>query len=190
MLLPALSRAQERGRLTACTSNLRQLGLAVTMYADDAEGRFPKADFSDNLVGLPPALHTNSLRQAIQTNLASTNLYLCPTLRQQPSRLGKYPTDYNYLCVHGWAMLPLLSGFDNDVSGVCDQRASAILRSAEKPMVICDSLGDHVGVSGDAVSAPGSTLRGAQNTVFVDGHVGFIRGTMQEITSIYQMPNQ
>src|SRR5512137_1480226 len=101
MLLPALSRAKERGRLTACTSNLRQLGLAMTMYADDAEGRFPKADFSDNLIGLPPALHTNSVRQAIQRYVASTNLFTCPTLRSQPSRLAKYPTDYNYLCVHG-----------------------------------------------------------------------------------------
>ena len=190
MLLPALSRAKERGRLTTCTSNLRQLGLAMAMCADDAESRFPKADFSDNLIGLPPALHTNSLRQAIQTYIASANLFTCPTLRPQPTRLGKYPTDYNYLCVHGWAMLPFFAGFDNDLSGVCDQRASAIRRSAEKPMVICDSLGDHVGVPGDAVSAPGSTLRGAQNTVFVDGHVGFIRGTMQQIMGIYQMPNQ
>jgi hypothetical protein len=87
-------------------------------------------------------------------------------------------------------VLPFFAGFDNDLSGVCDQPASAIRRSAEKPMVICDSLGDHVGVPGDAVSAPGSTVRGAQNTVFVDGHVGFIRGTMQEIIAIYQMPNQ
>jgi prepilin-type N-terminal cleavage/methylation domain-containing protein len=190
MLLPALSRAKERGRLATCTSNLRQFGLAMTMYADDAENRFPQADFSDNLIGLPPALHTNSLRQAIQSYIASTNLFWCPTLRPQPSRLGNYPTDYNYLCVHGWATLPFFAGFDNDLSGVCDHRASAIRRSAEKPMVICDSLGDHIGVPGDAVSAPGSTLRGAQNTVFVDGHVGFIRGTMEQIMDIYQMPNQ
>jgi len=190
MLLPALSRARERGRLTACTSNLRQLGLAMMLCADDADSRFPKADFSDGLTGLPPALHTNSLRQAIQTYIASTNLFTCPTLRAQPTRLGKYPTDYNYLCVHGWATVPFFAGFDNDLSGICDHRVSAIRRSAEKPMVICDSLGDHVGVSGDAVSAPGSTLRGAQNTVFVDGHVGFIRGTMQQIMNIYQMPNQ
>jgi len=107
MLLPALSRAKERGRLTACTSNLRQLGLAMTMYADDAEGRFPKADFSDNLIGLPPALHTNSLRQASKR---TSHPRICSRARPapQPNRLGKYPTDYNYLCVHGWAMLPSL----------------------------------------------------------------------------------
>jgi len=185
LLLPALSRAKERGRLTARTSNLRQLGRAMTMCADNAESRFPKADFSDNLIGLPPVFHTNSLRQALQSYVASTNLFTCPTLRLLPTRLGKYPTDYNYLCVHRWARLPFFAGFDNDLSGVCDQRASAIRRSAEKPMVVCDSLGDHFGVPGDAVSAPGSTLRGDQNTVFVDGHVGFIRATMQQIVAIY-----
>lgn len=190
MLLPVLSRARERGRLTVCTSNLRQLGLAMTLYVDGADGRFPKADFSDNLISLPPAVHTNSLRQAIQMYVTSSNLFTCPTLRAQPTRLGKYPTDYNYLCVHGWATLPFFTGFDNDISGVCDHHVSTIRRSSEKPMIICDSLGDHVGVPGDAVSAPGSTLRGAQNTVFVDGHIGFIRGTMQQIMSIYQMPNQ
>jgi prepilin-type N-terminal cleavage/methylation domain-containing protein len=190
LLLPALARAKERARHAACTSNLRQSGLALTMCADDAERRFPKADFSDNRIGLPPALHTNSLLQALQPYLPNTNVFLCATLRHQPSRISSYPTDYNYLCVHGWAVLPFFAGFDNDLSGVCDHTTGAIRRSAEKPLVVCDSLGDHIGVSGDAVSAPGSKVRGAQNTVFVDGHVGFIRGTMPEIMAIYQMPNQ
>ena len=36
LLLPALSQAKERARLTACTSNLRQLGLALTLHVDTA----------------------------------------------------------------------------------------------------------------------------------------------------------
>ena len=52
----------ERDRLTACTSNLRQLGLAMTMCVDDAESRFPKAGFSDNLIGLPPAARCAEVR--------------------------------------------------------------------------------------------------------------------------------
>lgn len=35
MLLPALGRAKEAGRSAYCKNNLRQLGLALTMYADD-----------------------------------------------------------------------------------------------------------------------------------------------------------
>jgi prepilin-type N-terminal cleavage/methylation domain-containing protein len=39
LLLPALSGAKERGRRARCKSNLRQFGIAVTMYADDNAGQ-------------------------------------------------------------------------------------------------------------------------------------------------------
>jgi prepilin-type N-terminal cleavage/methylation domain-containing protein/prepilin-type processing-associated H-X9-DG protein len=35
MLLPALAKAKEKGRSARCMSNLRQIGLATTMYADE-----------------------------------------------------------------------------------------------------------------------------------------------------------
>src|SRR4051812_4850082 len=35
MLLPALAKAKEKGRSARCMSNLRQVGLATTMYADE-----------------------------------------------------------------------------------------------------------------------------------------------------------
>ncbi len=41
MLLPALSRAKEKGRQTACLSNMRQTGLAVVMYAHDNRDYLP-----------------------------------------------------------------------------------------------------------------------------------------------------
>src|ERR1044071_5959969 len=42
MLLPALSSAKFRAKVTNCTSNYHQWGLAVNFYAnDDREGKFP-----------------------------------------------------------------------------------------------------------------------------------------------------
>ena len=35
LLLPALSKAKEKGRKTYCYNNLKQMGLAMLMYADD-----------------------------------------------------------------------------------------------------------------------------------------------------------
>jgi len=41
MLLPALGRAKERGRVALCQSNLHQYGIAGSMYRDDNDGKFP-----------------------------------------------------------------------------------------------------------------------------------------------------
>jgi prepilin-type N-terminal cleavage/methylation domain-containing protein len=41
LLLPALSSARERAKLSACLSNLKQLGLGATLYADDMDGWLP-----------------------------------------------------------------------------------------------------------------------------------------------------
>ena len=38
ILLPALQSARERGRISSCSSNLKQIGSALLMYADDNQG--------------------------------------------------------------------------------------------------------------------------------------------------------
>lgn len=40
LLLPALGLAKEKGRSARCLSNLRQIGIGTTMYAEDNEDRF------------------------------------------------------------------------------------------------------------------------------------------------------
>lgn len=52
LLLPALSRAQRRAHRTVCLSNLKQIGLAMEMYLDDHEARFPdRRDLKSSLPG-------------------------------------------------------------------------------------------------------------------------------------------
>jgi prepilin-type N-terminal cleavage/methylation domain-containing protein/prepilin-type processing-associated H-X9-DG protein len=44
MLLPALSQAKERAKRIKCTSNMRQVGLAVAMYANENRDLIPRHD--------------------------------------------------------------------------------------------------------------------------------------------------
>ena len=52
MLLPALNRAKESARSADCVSRVRQIGLAVIMYADDSNGYPPYIQF-DYIYTLP-----------------------------------------------------------------------------------------------------------------------------------------
>lgn len=58
LLLPALNEARESGRTTVCINNLRQLGIAITSYADTFEGHFPR---NYPGVGSPPWEGTSTI---------------------------------------------------------------------------------------------------------------------------------
>jgi prepilin-type N-terminal cleavage/methylation domain-containing protein len=44
LLLPALARSKDQARNTVCVSQLRQLGIATRLYADDNNNRLPSAE--------------------------------------------------------------------------------------------------------------------------------------------------
>ncbi len=49
ILLPSLAGAREAARRVACASNVRQIGLGITMYADDHQDRLPPSYFAPDL---------------------------------------------------------------------------------------------------------------------------------------------
>ena len=55
MLLPALSNAKERAKRTSCLNQLKQMGIALVIYADDNNDVLPTAAYSPG-DGVPPAL--------------------------------------------------------------------------------------------------------------------------------------
>ncbi len=47
LLFPVFARARENARGTSCAANMRQLGLAVTLYLNDYDETFPQSRFAD-----------------------------------------------------------------------------------------------------------------------------------------------
>ncbi|MEI7534956.1 MAG: prepilin-type N-terminal cleavage/methylation domain-containing protein [Verrucomicrobiae bacterium] len=84
MLLPALSSAKQRAWTIACNSNLHQIGLGLTMFADDNNGYFPKSGSSILWNPTTPDAATNGWMQQIFTMVGNTNVYHCPGNAQLP----------------------------------------------------------------------------------------------------------
>jgi prepilin-type N-terminal cleavage/methylation domain-containing protein len=91
MLLPALSLAKERARRAGCQSGLRQLGLALRMYADDNHDRLPQG-YRDNGESHTIWISTNTFN-AIR-RYSATNMSTCPSLA---GTFQYYQAPYGYV---------------------------------------------------------------------------------------------
>ena len=66
LLLPALARAKEKGRSTACLNNHKQIGIAFMLYVDDYEmfPVHPTWSTCGGKLGLGPGYQSNNKRIA------------------------------------------------------------------------------------------------------------------------------
>jgi prepilin-type N-terminal cleavage/methylation domain-containing protein len=118
MLLPALSMAKFRGKCVNCTSNYRQWGLAVNMYAnDDRQGRFPRFD--------DPSLNNAwDLDTRMITNLGpyglSVPMWYCPVRRS------------NFEADNAWSIATL-----HHPLSTLDDLSAAVTRAYGPTLAVC-----------------------------------------------------
>lgn len=92
LLLPALSSAKAKGRQTACVSNLKQVVLALTMYADDNRGWLPETTHS---YGTGPDASNHVWIYTLQPYVGNTDrIRICPADPQGSARATNHSTSY------------------------------------------------------------------------------------------------
>ena len=75
LVLPALSRAKEAGRATACLSNLHQIGIALQVYVGDNNNKLPSmSDIFPGVTNLYPGPDL-----VLSNQLGNVNVLRCPS---------------------------------------------------------------------------------------------------------------
>lgn len=111
MLLPALAKAKESAKKGQCNSNLHQMGISLTMYADDNNGLLARADAPHWYQVLAPILGARS-----QTNFSQVKLFACPSY---PTPEPKFPNQIQLVSyvVNGWTFYSGDPGVGTQVVG-------------------------------------------------------------------------
>lgn len=184
MLFPAFSRAREKARQTVCLSNLKQLGMAIMMYTQDYDERFPVAwAFWAPVYGNPSE---PNLKTVTFPYVKNSQIWWCPTWLPKfgQSSWGN-PDGGNYDFIVPSAGTQEVIG--SPETGSCWGDASLDM-PASYPLLFCGSPwagGNLVAHSGarEADFWAGKAV-GGTNILYADGHAKyrtFSKGAWEEI---------
>lgn len=167
LLLPAIGRALERARRTSCSANVRGIGMALILYADDNDSHFPAAVDAGN-AGTEPARDRFAYLYK-RAYIKTPKLLLCPD-RKDHSIPSGFPED-----VRAANMVDLVPGANNCSYGWDPDKSRA---TDEDCALVADRPDDAVGArnqdSPDGVqgNSPNHNQEG-QNVFYSDGSVAW-----------------
>ena len=196
MLLPALRTAREKVKSTACSNNLKQLGIAMNMYLGDFRGQFVPFRIGSESTNYNWA-HALSQNQYIGSN----RIYFCPvgtsyfttyslpeyvdSCVSRPTAIWAYRwINYGYNCtflggnVAGWA---------GSVSDLPSSNVAQVKRPSET-IIMADIYESNdpqrtyflMGV--DASTTAACTIHdrhsGGAELLWVDGHVSYMKNAI------------
>ena len=124
MLLPALSQAKEKSKQVSCSNNLRQMGIATFIYADDYQDRLPPPLYDpDQFPGIGPynsyllfgwggqvgkpaeaKLAVNLGLLYVGNYLQEPKIFYCPSFRQTKSYRVDFEKKYFESAKVAWPM--------------------------------------------------------------------------------------
>ena len=125
ILFPVFSRAREKARQAACSSNLKQLGLAVKMYSSDWDECLPRVCSRGTPAGCP-GLPWKCWMSDIYPYVKNWELFCCPSEKCSPASCRNDGQRIPY--VHAYAMNDWVSG-----------RKESKIEKVARTILLCDA---------------------------------------------------
>jgi prepilin-type N-terminal cleavage/methylation domain-containing protein/prepilin-type processing-associated H-X9-DG protein len=161
ILFPVFARAREKARQSSCSSNLKQIGLAIMMYAQDYDECYPN----------PYHTVTNSplWQDIIQPYMKNTQLLICPS-KGGTNWYASYGWNYQ-MVAWGMSMAVIMSPAETIMNGDRDGGNWHMQPAYEAPL------------AGDP-AMPVARHNDVANFNFFDGHAKALK-----LTASYQPVN-
>ena len=211
ILLPALAKAREAGRIAACGSNQRQSGIAMAAYAVDFEGYAPLSlaaalaadgtNAAGNTIKTSSALPLNLGRLVAKGHLTSVDSLYCagdnwivanPSYRADNVNFtqtgGTFKTS-SYTYLHRFDIRPSsLTDFFRVPNGMGTEITFRLGDPVRRPPIENWSLRETIGPSKFALATDNYMLLRFNhldgfNILYADGHVAFVRQPTPPLTS-------
>ncbi len=162
ILLPVLGKAKESARQVQCASNLKQIGLAINMYASDNGGNFPTGGSAAN-------------GTAASTTDAPTERYSLGKLFDQyvtDRKVFKCPSDGSVVDTAGAGVMilqPYTTSATSFIDNTCSYGYDDNHTSAHDTGTAIAS--DKLGTDTASTELSNNHSHKGQNVLYIDGHV-------------------
>lgn len=182
LLFPALKAALERGKRTACRSNMKQIGIAMMVFASDNNGWFPLKEgtsyrnpygTSGNLEGQFPL--TGVVKEMYNKGaLMDLRLWVCPSDKAEgpnngtPVRVATSIDDFNSF---GNASYMYVAGLNDKLNITSPSRAVVLLDEAQ-----ARERGDRTPGNMPNIGPSDNHGEAFRNVLYFDGSVVSIEG--------------